>query len=149
MTARTLIVDSGSTTRLVKKWWAIDSGNVARFAKRVFLIDSGSVARLIFATQVVASITPTNAFVTGVGTLTTNFVTASGTGGIPPYTFAWSFQSGGVGITITHPTAAATAFTGHVGSGQELTGTAQCVLTDSIGDVSNAATCMVVILSSV
>lgn len=64
---------------MVKKWWAIDSGNVARFAKRVFLIDSGSVARLIFATQVVASITPTNAFVTGVGTLTTNFVTASGT----------------------------------------------------------------------
>jgi hypothetical protein len=147
MSARTLIVDSGGTTRQVKRWFAIDSGSIARFARRVFVIDSGSIARLIFAEQVMASISPSNANATGTGTLTTNSVTCSATGGIPAYTFAWSFQSGGVGITINSPSSATTTFTGFVTSPHVLSGTAQCLATDSIGVVSNAATCSVVISS--
>ena len=48
MPARTFVVDSGGTSRFIKRWFAIDSGGVARLAKRVFVFDSGGVARLVF-----------------------------------------------------------------------------------------------------
>lgn len=50
MAARTLVVDSGGTTRLVKssRFFVIDSGAVARKIKRLFVIDGGGVARLVY-----------------------------------------------------------------------------------------------------
>jgi hypothetical protein len=140
MTARTLIVDAGGTTRLVKKWWVIDAGGTARMAKRVFVIDSGGTPRLIFANTVNAIATPTNEHASGFApiTLTTGVTTASATGGIPPYTFHWTWSSGGSGITITSPLTAATAFSAHINPGDTLTGVAQCTVTDSIGNIGFA-----------
>jgi hypothetical protein len=48
MTARTLIVDSGGTTRQAKRMFIVDSGSVSRLVKRIFVVDSGSVTRLVF-----------------------------------------------------------------------------------------------------
>jgi hypothetical protein len=141
MSAKTFAIDPSSIARLVKKWFVIDVAGVARNLKKAFVIDAGGIARLIFDSIVVASITPTLAQALGFGpaTLTTNTVAASATGGSGTYvSFAWSWQSGGAGITITSPSTAVTAFSGHIISGASLIGVAQCAITDSSGTVGIA-----------
>lgn len=49
MTARTLVVDSGGTTRQIKRWAVVDSGGITRLLKRAFIVDAGGVSRLIFS----------------------------------------------------------------------------------------------------
>lgn len=49
MSARTLIVDAGGTTRQTKRWALVDAGGTTRLAKRVFLVDAGGTSRLIFS----------------------------------------------------------------------------------------------------
>jgi hypothetical protein len=46
--SRTLVVDSGNTTRLVKRLFVVDSGNVSRQVKRCFVVDAGNVSRLVY-----------------------------------------------------------------------------------------------------
>jgi len=58
-------------------------------------------------------------------------VTASG--GVPGYTYAWTWQSGGGGITITSPSTASTAFNAFLGAGASKNGTAMCTVTDTVG----------------
>lgn len=48
MAARTYVVDSGGTSRLVKRLFVVDSGGTSRLIKRAFAIDSGGTARLIY-----------------------------------------------------------------------------------------------------
>lgn len=56
------------------------------------------------------------------------------TDGAGPYTFAWTWQSGGTDISIDSPSTSATTFTGiGLTVGQELTGTALCTVTDAYG----------------
>lgn len=82
-----------------------------------------------------ATLPEVSAIGAGPGTLTTDTSTASATGGAPPYTFAWTFQSGGAGITILAPTSASLQCRGHVTSGQTLSGIALCTVTDSVGAI--------------
>lgn len=138
MSARTLPVDSSGTTRSPKRWALIDSGGVTRFGKRVFIIDAGGVARLVFNPQIIGTVLggPAQASGFGPATLTTNSVTASVvSGGTGPFTFAWTFQSGGAGLTPTNPAGASTAWTGHIIPGASLIGVALCTITDSVGTV--------------
>jgi hypothetical protein len=59
-------------------------------------------------------------------------VTASG--GTAPYTYAWTWASGGTGITILSPTASATRFNAtHALDGTLLSGIARCTVTDDVG----------------
>jgi hypothetical protein len=68
--------------------------------------------------------------------LTTPVTTATVTSsGVAPFTFRWSFASGGAGITITNPNGASTAFTAFVSSGDDFEGDAVCTVTDSVGTV--------------
>jgi hypothetical protein len=61
-----------------------------------------------------------------------SLLTASG--GTPPYTYLWTFFSGGTGITIDFPTFDDTTFSGsHNLDGTTLFGTARCTVTDSLG----------------
>jgi len=94
-------------------------------------------------TNLTASISPPTATVVGsASSLTTPPVTVSLSGGSGEYTFAWSFFSGGTGITIGSATAATTDFSGSgLAVGEGLSGIAQCVVTDTI--TSNTATAYV------
>ena len=66
------------------------------------------------------------------GSVTTNTVTVTPSGGTSPYTYAWTWFSGGTGITITSPSAATTDFSGLVSSTTPIrSGTARCTVTDS------------------
>lgn len=63
---------------------------------------------------------------------TTGTATVTPTGGTAPYTYAWTWDSGGTGLTITSNTAAATTFgaTG-VAIDETRSGIAKCTVTDA------------------
>lgn len=59
--------------------------------------------------------------------------TCTASGGTGPYTYAWTFYSGGTGITIDTPTFDDTTFSGsHNLDGTVMFGTARCTVTDSL-----------------
>jgi len=67
----------------------------------------------------------------GVGSATTNSVTAVPSFGTGPYTYAWSHASGDT-LTITSPTAASTTFSAFLADGEQRNAIYQCVVTDSL-----------------
>lgn len=69
-------------------------------------------------------------------------VTVSVLGGSPPYTYAWTWQSGGTGINITAAASVSTIFGGDPSSRNSLSGVAKCTVRDSLG---NIATCTVTV----
>ena len=76
MSAKTYIVDSGGTTRFVKRLFVVDAGNVSRAVKRMFVVDAGNVSRLVYTgadylTLVSGNVSTTNGYVRGtIGSLT-------------------------------------------------------------------------------
>jgi hypothetical protein len=77
---------------------------------------------------------------------TTGISTALATGGTAFYTYAWTWASGGAGITINSPTTAGTSFSASGMSwGQSFTGVAQCTVTDTVSSLTAVATCLVTI----
>jgi|SRR5882672_4159087 len=68
------------------------------------------------------------------GHATTNSVTVTPAGGIPPYTYAWTFAAGGTNIGANSPTSATTTWhdiTANLTAGEVRTGTARCTVTDN------------------
>jgi hypothetical protein len=68
-------------------------------------------------------------------TATTNSVAVTPSGGTAPYTYAWTFTTGGTNITITSSTSSSTTFsaTTALSQGETRTGTARCRVTDNVG----------------
>jgi len=66
-------------------------------------------------------------------TLTTPNTMVTATGGVPGYTYVWSFVSGGGGIVINSPSSATTTFSATSTAGTGRTGTARCTVTDTLG----------------
>jgi hypothetical protein len=87
---------------------------------------------------VVVSLPEVSAVGPGPGTLTTDISTATPSGGTPPYAYAWTFQSGGAGITLLSPNTDALQGRGHVTAGQTLDGFAICTVTDSVGTIGTS-----------
>ena len=90
----------------------------------------------------IVSISPASIALTGTGSniLTQAAMASVSPGsGKAPYTYAWSWHSGGTGITIDTAASATTAFTATgILPGQTFSGTAQCAVTDSFGTTVNA-----------
>ncbi|MHB8817312.1 MAG: hypothetical protein ACYDAE_29170, partial [Steroidobacteraceae bacterium] len=101
-------------------------------------------AQYTYAVNVVTSLTvtasPTSASATGIATaLTTGTVSISALGGNGAYTVAWTWQSGGAGITINSPAQFDTAFSASgIARGATLTGVALCTVTDSAAHQASA-----------
>jgi hypothetical protein len=64
------------------------------------------------------------------GPQTTSSVTVTPSGGVAPYTYAWTKVSGDT-VTIDSPAAATTTFTGTPPENSTLSGTYKCTVTDS------------------
>lgn len=81
-----------------------------------------------------ASVAPGSASSSGGATSqTTNTVTVTPSGGTSPYTYAWTWLSGGTGITIGSATAATTSFSATgLTSGETRSGVARCTVTDAV-----------------
>lgn len=84
-----------------------------------------------FVAPLSLEITPSFGAWTGTSTVTTGAHTATPTGGLAPFTYAWVKLSGDA-ISITSPTHAVTTFSGNVDSG-DLTAVFRCTVTDSLG----------------
>jgi hypothetical protein len=70
---------------------------------------------------------------TGSASQVTNAVVITPTGGTSPYTYAWTWQSGGASITIDSPSAASCTFSATgLTSGETRSGTARCTVTDAL-----------------
>lgn len=93
------------------------------------------------ATPVAVAVVPTSISQSGASASLTGSITqVTASGGLPPYTYAWSWQSGGAGIEIDTPTSALTNFTaGSLSPGTTDTGTALLTVTDSFGQQATAA----------
>ena len=74
---------------------------------------------------------------TGTGSITSNIDTASGAGGVAPYTYAWTYVSGD-SYTINFPASAVTTFTTFLGSGNSKSGVYRCTVTDSASNTASA-----------
>lgn len=81
-----------------------------------------------------ASVNPGSASSSGgAASQTTNSVTVTPSGGTSPYTYAWTWASGGASITTTSPTAATTTFSATgLTSGETRSGQARCTVTDNV-----------------
>lgn len=51
---RIFVVDSGGTSRLVRRMFVVDSGGTSRLIKRAFAVDSGGTARQIYSSETVS-----------------------------------------------------------------------------------------------
>lgn len=65
-------------------------------------------------------------------TASTSVVYAAVTGGVAPYSYAWSWASGGEGISTSDPAAQSTFF--GVTANAEQSGVARCRVTDAAGN---------------
>lgn len=98
-------------------------------------------------THLTATVNPTSESVTGIATtLATGAADVSVYGGSGAYTFAWTWASGGTGITINSTSAQSTAFTATgMARGTTLTGVALCTVTDTSSLQTATATVSVTI----
>lgn len=70
-------------------------------------------------------------------------------GGTGIYTYAWTWQSGGSGITIDDPSSVTTTFTASgLSWGTTVTGVALCTVTDTVSSLTALATCQVTITAA-
>jgi hypothetical protein len=70
----------------------------------------------------------------------TGATTVTAAGGLEPYTYSWSFTTGGSGITIVSPASPITEFsTTGLSTGNTVSGTATCTVTDSLGQTTSVA----------
>lgn len=121
----------------------IDTGTIQCLVTDTFTSQTATatatvtIARVTLPSVVIA---PTSVSLTQANnTLTAGINSATVTGGVAPYTYAWSWQSGGTGITINSPSSAVTSFTASgVTPGQTLTGTALLTVTDNVGQQTTA-----------
>lgn len=111
--------DETNTSRLIAQGVVRDGGG----ALRVFFNSMSAGASPAEVTGLVSS--------TGNPPVTTSASTASASGGIGPFTYAWS---GTGGWTINSPAAATTSFTSPgVAPGDQANGDFSCIVTDASG----------------
>jgi hypothetical protein len=137
------IRDASNALRTVKTIHVRDASNVSRVVKQIHVRDASNVSRLMAGTgsagTTMTVIADPNTVYGATGShapqrVYTNGTTATPTGGTPPYSYAWTADSG---WDATAATAATTAFLSpSVGPGDGgVFGNAFCTVTDSNGQV--------------
>ena len=135
--------DAGNVLRDIKGISVRDAANVLRAAPSASIRDAGNVLRSFFsALSAVAS----PDFVSGLvssstsTSITTDATTASPTGGVSPFTYAWSAVNA-AGWGINNPTSASTRFASPtVAPGNFAEGSIQSVITDAAGNKATTNT---------
>ncbi len=114
-------------------------GSSTRTITRIVGKLNGVVVQLVrFSTTLSVTASPPTA--TGYGssgittTVTSDLVTATPTGGVPPFSYIWT--AGDPAVTATNPNGASTAFSGLVEPTSQVVATAFVTVTDSIGGTS-------------
>lgn len=137
----TVIVRDTSTLRTISELQVRDGGNVARDIEEIRVRDSNNISRIVFSTAVPlsagASPDPVSGITAGTGTATTDSTTVTATGGVPPYTYAWTVLTydNAISPTIGSPSSNVTDFTQtNIGPAESYTAQFQCLVTDDDGN---------------
>lgn len=134
--------DAGGVLRTVTVMKVADAGGEIRTIRTAKVMDSGSTLRTVatFASAMTVAISPSAVFGFGFGAgsalSTTDPVTATPTGGLAPYTYAWTRLSGD-GEAMS-PTLATTTFRDDVPEGETTEGTFRVTVTDSAAQTATA-----------
>jgi hypothetical protein len=134
MAAKLYAVDSGGTTRLIRRWAAVDSGGTTRFLKRAFAVDSGGTARLIYVSMIVTMGDDSESGTSSSHTFSPN-ASVTVLGGSGTYTYSWSVVSLEGTWSISGSTTSSTAqiqVTGATEVGATYTGEPHCIVTDTL-----------------
>ena len=108
-------------------------------AGRVVTAMSAILAALVPLPLAVTA-SPIQAFISGTTTpLTTPTVTAIPVNGIAPFSYAWAYSSGDVGLTCNSPGVASTSWTANLPPAQEKISVWRCTVTDSTPGVPQTA----------
>lgn len=75
--------------------------------------------------------------INGSGTVVTGTVTATPSGGLGPYTYAWT-RTGGAAASIASPASATTTFSLFLNAPDSQSANFQCVVTDALGSTASA-----------
>lgn len=141
------IRDGSNVPREITELVIRDGSNVARTITAMYVRDTNNVSRLVYnpsgsVTLRVDVLPPfTSGFTHGTGVVTTGAVTATGSGGTAPYTYAWTLLSHSAITppTADSPTSAVTTFT-QTGIAPSTAEDAswQCTVTDDNGNTANS-----------
>jgi hypothetical protein len=135
------IKDAGGVLQTAASLKVMD-GATLRTIRTVKVMDATATLRLVasLAPAMTASITPpyetAYGYSPGVATVTSGSVVAAPTGGLAPYTYAWTRLSG-VG-TINSPALATSSFSASVAESETDSGEFQVTVTDSAGQTATA-----------
>lgn len=137
-TVAAMHVRVGGTTRAVARAWLRDNGALKQFFASM---DSQSGGSTNSPSGITVSPTGATGFANSAGTTMarSNTVTVTVTGGVAPYTFAWTYVSGDV-VTCNAPTAAATTFSATLSASESRYAEWKCRVTDAAGVVADSAT---------
>jgi hypothetical protein len=146
MVAQLRIIDESNVDRLITEIIIADGSGTDRTITQGRIIDAMGVDRVFFdpggASSFVVNLDFANRYgFSNTGTITTNTVTATPSGGTGPYTYAWTLIShdGPVNPTATSAATAATAFTQTgVGPGEIYSAVFRCTVTDSLAATATA-----------
>lgn len=136
------ILDATGALRTIKRLSIKDQTGAVRVLKKLNIKDAGGVLRPVFS-GVTVGVSPS--FITGGDTsgspidiTTTGSTTATPTGGVPPYTYAWAITDASTpNWYVNAPGSATTAATCQfVVPGGFETANIHCTVTDSIGTIA-------------
>lgn len=138
-------MDVGNVPRTISALQVIDETDTVRDIAEVWVRDTNNVPRLVFslAPPMTAMVTPDFVYgvTAGTGTAQSGAATAAPSGGVGPYTYAWTTESftGPVPPNIDSPTTAATTFTQTgIPSGDGYSAVFRCTITDDLGNTAAA-----------
>jgi hypothetical protein len=98
----------------------------------------GGAARPLSASASPSSVSGSTA---SSGTATTNATTCTASGGLAPYTYAWSRVSGDTATSANSATSATTTFSANVGAVNNMrTSIWECTVTDALGHTADSNT---------
>lgn len=69
----------------------------------------------------------------------TNAAVVTVSGGAPPFSYAWTWVSGGAGIVIGTPAGSSTIFGAYLSPQTSASGTAKCTITDAAGQIAEVS----------
>jgi hypothetical protein len=135
----TVTIKSGGTNRTITRI-RVQSESL-RLIQRIKIMAAG-VLRTVY--DITFSVNPSIASLSGsrlgAGVVnTSSSTTANVTGGVGPFTYAWTRQSGSVAITATAPSSATTSFTATVAVADSFTAVFICTVTDTATGIINVS----------
>lgn len=135
------ILDAGNVERTIIKCRVLDGGTLRNILRMKVLDADNTTLRTVatFSPPMSLSVSPPSLYAESIfdTVLTTAAATATPTGGLGPYTYAWTILSGDA--TVNFPTSAVTQFTsGELTPNVPSSATARCTCTDAGGQTATA-----------